>query len=462
MFKAKFILVVIIILCSYGYFSNPDGIAITKEGKVDGLINNGRAILQSDKFWKLQLERVNEKYNKNLTPGESMTSKMQENDQNLREYYKEVDDNSKGQYTPEEVMANSLRRKADSIEKAGNYRERDEWSEKSRLETIEDCKIIIPLIETKLINEKASYTLIFLLSCVLLFALLIIFTKYKRAIVAKRRNLEQLYTRGNVNYRYKDYKEAIADYTEIIEIKPKYKSAFIERGHAKLKQQDFKGAIEDYTKAIKIKPKSEDAYIQRGVAKILLQDYNGAIVDQTIAIKINPKNAFAFIKRGHAKIACQDYRGAIKDYTKAIEIKPEDANAYIERGHAKIEIQDFTDAIADYTKAIVIKPEDADIQSHKLDYDGAIADYTKAIEIYPYDTPAYFIRGENKISIRDFKGAIADFTKVIEINPEHANAYYSRGLSKIELGQNDRACMDFRKAGELGIDNAFETMQQYC
>lgn len=43
MFKAKFILVVIIIICSYLYFTNPDGIVINEEGKIEGFINKQRA-----------------------------------------------------------------------------------------------------------------------------------------------------------------------------------------------------------------------------------------------------------------------------------------------------------------------------------------------------------------------------------------------------------------------------------
>jgi len=190
MFKSKFFLVVIIILCSYLYFSKPDGIAITKEGKVDGLTNTGRAILQSGKFWKLQLERVNEKYNKCLSPGESMSSMMQDIDQILSDVQKDADDNSKGIFTTEEVIANSLRRKADSIEKVVNYRETDEWNETNRLTALEKYQIIIPIIETRLRNAKISYTPFFLLICILVFASLIAISKHQKNLSRKNRYSE--------------------------------------------------------------------------------------------------------------------------------------------------------------------------------------------------------------------------------------------------------------------------------
>jgi len=185
MFKAKFILVVIIIICSYLYFTNPD--SINRKGKVEGLCNIGRSILQSDKFWKFQLERAKEKYNKSLTPGESMSSRMQDLDQIMSEVHKDADDNSNGTYTSEEVIATSLRRKADSIEKVVNYRETDEWNEKNRLERIKDYKILIPIIEAKLINSKTSYTPFFLLICILVFASLVAISKLQKIISRKNR-----------------------------------------------------------------------------------------------------------------------------------------------------------------------------------------------------------------------------------------------------------------------------------
>lgn len=186
MFKAKFIIAVIIILCSYLYFTNPD--SITREGKVEGLCNIGRSILQGDRFWKLQLKGAKEKYNKSLSPGESMSSRMQDIDQIMSEVHKDTDDNSNGTYTPEKVMATSLRRKADSIEKVVNYREIDEWTEKVRLKTIKDWEMKITIIEAKLINAKTSYTPFFLLFCILVFALLVAISKHQKILSRKNRN----------------------------------------------------------------------------------------------------------------------------------------------------------------------------------------------------------------------------------------------------------------------------------
>lgn len=150
MYKITLILVVIIILCGYLYFSEPDTVVINEKGKIEGLVNKARVLLQREKFWKFQLQMANERYNKSLAPHLPSTSEMQELYQKLREDEKALDDKMKELYTLEEQMARSFRIKADSIERAGKWRLVDEKDETIRLNEIEKFKIVIPIIETKL------------------------------------------------------------------------------------------------------------------------------------------------------------------------------------------------------------------------------------------------------------------------------------------------------------------------
>ncbi len=62
----------------------------------------------------------------------------------------------------------------------------------------------------------------------------------------------------------------------------------------------------------------------------------------------------------------------------------------------------------------------------------------------------------------DLIGAILDYNKSLEINPQYANAYFYRGMSKINVGQKENGCLDLSKAGELGYDNAYEKIKEYC
>ena len=66
-----------------------------------------------------------------------------------------------------------------------------------------------------------------------------------------------------VLHNKKEYDKAIADYTQVIRLDPKYVFAYRERGIASKKERDGK-AIADFNEAIRLDPKYAFAYYDRG------------------------------------------------------------------------------------------------------------------------------------------------------------------------------------------------------
>ena len=52
-------LTLLLAICGYAYFTEPDGIVINTEGKIDGNFNQIREFVQRTKFWENQLLKVN-------------------------------------------------------------------------------------------------------------------------------------------------------------------------------------------------------------------------------------------------------------------------------------------------------------------------------------------------------------------------------------------------------------------
>ena len=154
-----------------------------------------------------------------------------------------------------------------------------------------------------------------------------------------------------------------------------------------------------------------------------------------ISYNLYSQSAEEYLNSSLAKVNLQDYRGAISDCNKAIEIEPNYALAYNNRGKVKYKLQDYRGAISDYNKAIVINPNYA---------------------------LAYENRGLAKFYTKDFTSAIDDFTTAININPNDKEAYYGRGLTNILLGNKNKGCLDLSKAGELGHENAYNTIKEFC
>jgi hypothetical protein len=158
MYKITVVIIVIIILFGYIFFSRPDKVVINEKGKVEGLLNNGRALLQGDKFWELQLKLANDMYSKCLIPQVPSSFEMQKLYHKLAEDEKALNEKMKPLYTPEEQMANLFRMRADSLERAGKWRLIDDAAVEVTTKNAEKFKILIPIIESKLKSMKQQYS----------------------------------------------------------------------------------------------------------------------------------------------------------------------------------------------------------------------------------------------------------------------------------------------------------------
>lgn len=137
---------------------------------------------------------------------------------------------------------------------------------------------------------------------------------------------------GNAKYKLRDYKGAIADYTDAILLKPNYVYAYGYRGNAKYKLGQYSAAIADFDIVIWLKPDDAIAYNNRGIAKYDLGQHFAAISDYDIAIRLKPDYADVYINRGLAKERLGQHVAAISDYDIVIQLKPDYAEAYAMRG----------------------------------------------------------------------------------------------------------------------------------
>ncbi len=154
MYRIVLIFIVVVILGTYFYFSKPHAVVVNEKGRVEGLVNKARALVQQNKFWKLQLKIASEILNKDLEPHLPSSNDMQVLYRKMREAENALDEKMKPFYTTEELQAKRLRIQADSIDRASKWSKVDEADEAVRLKEIEKFRIIIPIIEGKLPKAK--------------------------------------------------------------------------------------------------------------------------------------------------------------------------------------------------------------------------------------------------------------------------------------------------------------------
>ena len=284
--------------------------------------------------------------------------------------------------------------------------------------------------------------------------------------------------KGNEALQRDDFKGAMADYNQVIELEPNFAEAYKKRGQAKSNLGDLNGAIADLDRAIELMeinidkhpvgaiaeldraieldPELAVAYYNRGNIKFSLGEHNGAIADYDRAIEHKRDFAEAYNNRGNAKSNLGERRGAIADYDRAIEHKRDFAEAYNNRGIVKADDGDRSGAMADLDRAIELKPDDMEAYHNRGIvnrilgcHSEAIADFNRAIELKPDKAEVYNSRGVVKADLGNHKGAIADYNQAIKFDPDDAKAYFNRGNANRILGHNSGAIADYNRAIKL-------------
>lgn len=256
----------------------------------------------------------------------------------------------------------------------------------------------------------------------------------------------------------------------------KEEMSFLLSGLTKFRNKDYHEAISDFNVFLTqypTGPKSGLAYFNRGWSKTILKDYTSAILDYNSALELESQNVLYYEFRGNAKSYLEDYDGAIKDFLQIQILDPENKTAYYRIGilyklqgkHFEA-IKFFNLALEfNYTPLSDCYYQRGVAKSNLNDSRGAIMDFTKALEYNPNLPECYYRRGVEKLHLEDRKGAILDITKYIVQSPNGESikfAYSQRGLAKIGLNQKESGCLDFSKSGELGYEDAYDLIKEFC
>lgn len=166
---------------------------------------------------------------------------------------------------------------------------------------------------------------------------------------------------------------ALGDMAKAIELDPKYSYAYICRARLKasVSKKQFAEAIADFSRVIEFDQDSAEAYEGRGSAFLHLERYDETIADCTKAIKLKPRCFNAYLARGCAHINLNRNVEGVQDFTKAIELQPTGAIAYALRGRAELALGKKEEGVRDLHKAVELDP------SNKETVEGFLREYKK-------------------------------------------------------------------------------------
>jgi tetratricopeptide (TPR) repeat protein len=122
---------------------------------------------------------------------------------------------------------------------------------------------------------------------------------------------------------------------------------YVFRGNANGRRGDLRQAIADYTQALQLQPDDGNAFYNRGFAYQGLNDTELAIKDQSEAIRLNPSDADALLARGYGYERLGNLKAAVADFSEVIRLQPDNAEAYYYRWAAYKDLGETEHSIAD-------------------------------------------------------------------------------------------------------------------
>ncbi len=240
-------------------------------------------------------------------------------------------------------------------------------------------------------------------------------------------------------------------------------SDFLNLGVEQMGHENYREAIANFNQAIELEKDFAAAYSDRCLAYLQLQEYHQAIADCTQAINFAPDNIEAYLNRGIAHYREGDYLAAITDHHQVIALKPSDFRAHYNLGVAHAGNGNYLEAIVDYNRALTQIPQtmslleaeiynDRGLARYELsDLKAAMDDFSLAIRLNANDDRAYFNRGCICGRNQDDICTVRDFSAVIKLNPSNAMAYVNRAVARYNLGYHQGAIADLQKASDLFV-----------
>jgi tetratricopeptide (TPR) repeat protein len=180
--------------------------------------------------------------------------------------------------------------------------------------------------------------------------------------------------------------QAIADFSQVIKLAPDHLYAYHWRAYIHLKQKNYQEAIADYSTIIeRLDPTYFDAYHGRGNAYYAQEEYALAVEDYSHMIQLQPDNALGYYSRGLAYSQWEKPDQAISDFKRALVLDPEHTNTHRALGNIYFGRADYQDALPHYSRylALTTAPEgllEVRMMLHRLGIEGLGSGSSAAFE----------------------------------------------------------------------------------
>ena len=305
---------------------------------------------------------------------------------------------------------------------------------------------------------------------------------YRLALIDIRQAIELddtipilFFNRANIYMDLGEIELAKADYLHVIEKDPEHPGSLLQIGKIKEKEVFGSGQAE-INKAIELDPWFADALIERARFRNQKGEYSLAMNDLITAVDLDPQNPeiyeltnfviehfnkrvgdnpsdpFAFVARGQIFQRMGRYQDALADWNMAVRLAPENPLLIHARGNLYLETEQYQHAQMDFDRAIELDPLNMDFFLDRASAlialgrpDEAMQDIDHAIKMDSSKSDYYLFRGNLHRIRAQYEEAIEDLTLSIEKGETRSTVFYERAMAYLGTGNLEGAAADFEE-----------------
>lgn len=273
------------------------------------------------------------------------------------------------------------------------------------------------------------------------------------------------YLQAQTKIQREDYKGAISDLDQAIQLKPDYSAAYSARGFAHARLAQASSSLADSEQAIRLDPDNAQAYVVRGLVRSRIGELDGALADASQGLRLNPQHPSGYGLRSTIKFLQADYPGAVADLQQTAKLMRSQGNILgakkIEQGLTVLKkLQSGTDTFAHFLSSAAIRLQLQDAKGAALDFQNASAIALKQQQLAQFILAKSMLRSTNpnlaqryavqenvQAAFPNSRAVLAQADAAIRRNPNDGNAYRLRGSLLAEVfAQPQRAFADIQKA----------------
>ncbi|KAJ3218897.1 DnaJ sub C member 3 [Dinochytrium kinnereticum] len=192
---------------------------------------------------------------------------------------------------------------------------------------------------------------------------------YELAIGKESNNYLTYYRRAVAYLTMGRSSHALRDLSTVIDLNPKFTSAFLQRGKQYLKECMLKEALADLQKYQQLNP--ADANVQENINEVVMAEqsmaaadvhmnskvYEAAIESLSHVISVCPLLSALRLKRAECYLAMGDKEMAIGDLSRAAKLQPDSTEVLYRIGTLRLSIGEPTEALTSIKECLKFDPE---------------------------------------------------------------------------------------------------------